>query len=173
VATSREIALAVDLVLVQETEIITVIADAAEDQGQDLDQAALAATLLAMEEDITRGATLPRETRVREGVVAASLLTLANAHAAILAAIAEETLALLPAQRAPAMIEDLSLQEKLSQMATPQRSTRTHLRLLQSTAKLTRKNKPSEAQDIQETIKDSFLICYLHKSRLLRISNQR
>lgn len=147
-ATSREIALVAALVLVPETEITTVKADVAEDPGPDLDQAALAATLLAMAEDIIRGATLPRETRAREEELpAVKLLRLASALAATLAAIAEEILALLLAPRAPAMTEDLSLLDKLRQMASPQRRLRVHLRSPLLRPKLMLKNQPSEARD--------------------------
>lgn len=155
VATSREIALVVDLALAQETEIITVKADAAEDPGQDQDQAALAATHLAMEEDITREATLLRETKQRKEA-AAGPLKVASVLEATLAAIAEEILAHPLTPRAPAMIEDLSLPlEKLSPTVPLQINTRAPLRLLLPTAKLTRKNKLTEASMIFKLINDS------------------
>ena len=154
VATSREIALVVDLALAQETEIITVKADAAEDPGQDQDQAALAATHLAMEEDITREATLLRETKQRKEA-AAGPLKVASVLEATLAAIAEEILAHPLTPRAPAMIEDLNLQEKLRLMELLQINTKVHLKLLPPTAKLTLKNKPTEASVIFTLIKGS------------------
>lgn len=145
--TSREIALAVALVLVRETETTTVKADVAEDPDLGLDQAALAAILLATAEDITREATLPRETRAREEEVpAAKLLRLANALAVTPAATAEEILALLLALRAPAMTEGLSLLERLRQMVSLQRRMRVHLRSPLLKTKLMPKSQLSEAR---------------------------
>lgn len=141
---SREIVHAVALALALETEIITVKADVAEDPGQDQDQAALAATHLVMAEDITREATLQRETREKEEVVV-GLQKAVSVLEATLAATAEETLAHLPVPRAQAMIEDLSLlQEKLRQTVPLQINMKALQRLLLPIAKLTQKNKPTE-----------------------------
>jgi hypothetical protein len=108
---NKEIALAVllDLAL----EIVIVIADAAENQDLGQDQAALVAILLAMERDTTKEAILQREKRELQRVAAADHQKPVNAHAAILAATAEETHARLHVQRAQVVIEDQS-QEKPS-----------------------------------------------------------
>ncbi len=155
VVISREIVLAVLLALAQEIEITTVRADAAEDLDQDQDQAAPEATPLAMAGDTTREATPQREKRERGEVAAAGLQRVVSALEATLAATAEETLAHLLVPRAPAMIEDLNLLEKLRLMELLQINTKTHLRLLPPTAKLTLKNKPTEASVIFTLIKGS------------------
>lgn len=152
---SREIVLAVDRALAQEIEIITVKADVAEDLGQDQDLAAQEATPLAMVEDTTREVTRQRERRERGEAAAAGLQRVVSVQEATLAAIAEETLAHLLIPRAPAMIEDLNLLEKLRLMEPLQINTRTRLRSLLPIAKLTLKNKLTEAYVIFTLIKGS------------------
>jgi hypothetical protein len=135
----------VDRALAQEIEITTVRADVAEDLDQDQDLAAQEATPLAMVEDTTRKVTPQRERREREEVAAAGLQRVVSVQEATLAATAEETLAHLLIPRAPAMIEDLNLLEKLRLMEPLQINTRTRLRSLLPIAKLTLKNKLTEA----------------------------
>lgn len=134
-----------DRALAQEIEITTVRADVAEDLDQDQDLAAQEATPLAMVEDTTRKVTPQRERREREEVAAAGLQRVVSVQEATLAATAEETLAHLLIPRAPAMIEDLNLLEKLRLMEPLQINTRTRLRSLLPIAKLTLKNKLTEA----------------------------
>jgi hypothetical protein len=155
VVISREIVLAVHLALAQEIEITTVRADAAEDLDQDQDPAAPEATPLAMAGDTTREATPQREKRERGEVAAAGLQRVVSALEATLAATVGETLAHLLVPRAPAMKEDLNLQEKLRAMELLQINTKAHLKLLPPTAKLTLKNKPTEASVIFTLIKGS------------------
>lgn len=152
---SREIVLAVDRALAQEIEITTVRADVAEDLDQDQDLAAQEATPLAMVEDTTREVTRQRERRERGEAAAAGLQRVVSVQEATLAAIAEETLAHLLIPRAPAMIEDLNLLEKLRLMEPLQINTRTRLRSLLPIAKLTLKNKLTEAYVIFTLIKGS------------------
>jgi hypothetical protein len=153
---SREIVLAVPLALAQEIEITTVRADAAEDLDQDQDPAAPEATPLAMAGDTTREAIPQREKRERGEVAAAGLQRVVSALEATLAATVGETLAHLLVPRAPAMKEDLNLQEKLRVMELLQINTKAHLKLLPPTAKLTLKNKPTEASVIFTLIKGSW-----------------
>lgn len=155
VVISREIVLAVLLALAQEIEITTVRAGAAEDLDQDQDPAAPEATPLAMVGDTTREATPQREKRERGEVAAADLQRVVSVLEATLAATVEETLAPPLVPRAPAMIEDLNLQEKLRLMELLQINTKVHLKLLPPTAKLTLKNKPTEASVIFTLIKGS------------------
>ena len=144
-----------DRALAQEIEITTVRADVAEDLDQDQDLAAQEATPLAMVEDTTRKVTPQRERREREEVAAAGLQRVVSVQEATLAATAEETLAHLLIPRAPAMIEDLNLLEKLRLMEPLQINTRTRLRSLLPIAKLTLKNKLTEAYVIFTLIKGS------------------
>jgi hypothetical protein len=145
----------VDRALAQEIEITTVRADVAEDLDQDQDLAAQEATPLAMVEDTTREVTRQRERRERGEAAAAGLQRVVSVQEATLAAIAEETLAHLLIPRAPAMIEDLNLLEKLRLMEPLQINTRTRLRSLLPIAKLTLKNKLTEAYVIFTLIKGS------------------
>ena len=144
-----------DRALAQEIEITTVRADVAEDLDQDQDLAAQEATPLAMVEDTTREVTRQRERRERGEAAAAGLQRVVSVQEATLAAIAEETLAHLLIPRAPAMIEDLNLLEKLRLMEPLQINTRTRLRSLLPIAKLTLKNKLTEAYVIFTLIKGS------------------
>ena len=155
VVTNREIVLEVDLALALETETTTVRADVAEDLDQDQDLAAQEATPLAMVGDTTREVTPQRERREREEVAAAGLQRVVSVQEATLAAIAEETLAHLLIPRAPAMIEDLNLLEKLRLMEPLQINTRARQRSLLPIAKLTLKNKLTEAYVIFTLIKGS------------------
>ena len=139
VVTSREIVLVADLALALETETTTVRADVAEDLDQDQDLAAQGATPLAMEEDTTREATLPREISLLAGS-AAEHLRLASAAAATLAATAEKTLALLPDPEALATRESPSLPELLLPKRLKDRP-----RSPPRKPELTQKNKPTEA----------------------------
>ena len=134
-----------DRALAQEIEITTVRADVAEDLDQDQDLAAQEATPLAMVEDTTREVTRQRERRERGEAAAAGLQRVVSVQEATLAATAEETLAHLLIPRAPAMIEDLNLLEKLRLMEPLQINTRARLRSLLPIAKLTLKNKLTEA----------------------------
>ena len=134
-----------DRALAQEIEITTVRADVAEDLDQDQDLAAQEATPLATVEDTTREVTPQREKRERGEAAAAGLQRVVSVQEATLAATAEETLAHLLIPRAPAMIEDLNLLEKLRLMEPLQINTRTRLRSLLPIAKLTLKNKLTEA----------------------------
>ena len=142
-----------DHALAQEIEITTVRADVAEDLDQDQDLAAQEATPLAMAEDTTREVTPQREKRERGEAAAAGLQRVVSVQEATLAATAEETLAHLLIPRAPAMKEDLNLLEKLRLMEPLQINTRAHLRSLLPIAKLTLKNKLTEAYVIFTLIK--------------------
>lgn len=152
VVISREIVLEVDLALVQEIEITIVKADAAEDLDQDQDLAAQEVIPLAMAEDTTRGAILQRKKRERKEVAAAGLQRAVSVLEATLAATAEETLVHLLVPRAPAMIEDQNLQEKLRLIPPLRINTRAHLRSLLPIAKLTLKNKLTEEASVIFTL---------------------